>query len=79
MYKEDEVLSRMEDNDKKSIVYNEKPIQNDGHGIATCGRHVVCRLTYPNLSIDEYYNTFMYIQEKYGYSPDLAVVLWWNK
>lgn len=40
------------------IEYNEDPLQADGAGIATCGRHCIARYAFRDMSIAEYQRRF---------------------
>lgn len=42
----------------KRIEYNQYQLQKKSPKIMTCGRHVVNRLRYPEISINEYYKIF---------------------
>tara|TARA_R110002126_G_scaffold37200_1_gene112589 strand:+ start:1963 stop:2469 length:507 start_codon:yes stop_codon:yes gene_type:complete len=45
-------------NSNKPVEYNQYQLQSKDKNVATCGRHVVCRLQYPDISVDEYYKIF---------------------
>ena len=46
-------------NSNKRIEYNEYQLQEKKSGINTCGRWVVNRLRFPQITVDNYYNIFM--------------------
>ena len=51
-------LTKLLYNDKRPVQYNEYPLQERRAGISTCGRHVINRLKYPEISVDDYYKIF---------------------
>jgi hypothetical protein len=55
----------------KYIEYNNYPMQELKEGINTCGRHVITRLLYRNLKLDDYYQMI----KNSGYTADEFVTL----
>tara|TARA_R110002153_G_scaffold155426_1_gene307450 strand:+ start:177 stop:692 length:516 start_codon:yes stop_codon:yes gene_type:complete len=51
-------LTKLFYNSKHPIEYNEYPLQEKASGITTCGRWVINRLKYPEISVDDYYKIF---------------------
>lgn len=52
------------------IVYNNYKLQEHKNGVNTCGRHVVSRLIYRDINIDQYVNMI----KNSGYTPDEFVI-----
>jgi hypothetical protein len=51
-------LTKLLYNSKKKIEYNEYQLQARLPNVNTCGRWVICRLLYPQISIDDFYKIF---------------------
>jgi hypothetical protein len=55
------------------------PLQRVSDGIQTCGRHVVMRAYFPQLSNSEYYGMVNEVAKSRGITPDELVVLYTEK
>lgn len=58
-------------NSDYNITYNELPFQSSKNYIATCGRHVACRILNKNITLYKYYNKLKRINK----DLDIAVVI----
>ena len=70
------MLDYLHETGQQNIYYNEFPLQQDSNYVQTCGRWVVCRLTYPTISIDKFYKIFENLANETGLSKDVLVCAW---
>ena len=66
-------LTKMLYDSGKEIHYNNYKLQRESSDIATCGRHVLTRLWFKDLNIDEYYKMMKYLCNKTKLTPDEIV------
>lgn len=66
-------LTKMLYDSGKDIHYNNFKLQSEGANIATCGRHVLNRLKYKEMDIDDYYKMMNFIKKKTGLTFDEIV------
>lgn len=57
------------------IEYNNHKFQMKGNGIATCGRHVISRILFKDLHIDEYYDFMNHLKNELKMNYDDIVTL----
>lgn len=70
-YQNHTYLLKLMDNSPYELEYNDHKLQQFGDGINTCGRHVINRLRYQKIPIDDYAR----ILKSTDYSPDELVTM----
>jgi len=63
-------------NSKKPVEYNEYKLQESKEGVATCGRWVITRLKYKNISVDKFAELFLSVKDII--KPDIIITILTN-